>query len=79
MVIVVDDGSTDATAPISQQMGAFVIKHTETGDTGQHCRRFFPPHGISTSMRWSSLTLTDSMILQDIEKVLNLCYMVQMW
>ena len=41
MVIVVDDGSTDATSVISRQMGAYVIRHPENRGYGAALQTIF--------------------------------------
>jgi glycosyltransferase involved in cell wall biosynthesis len=41
LVIVVDDGSTDATSTISQQLGAYVIKHPENRGYGAALQTIF--------------------------------------
>lgn len=41
MVVVVDDGSTDATAEIAEALGAYVVRHQKNGGYGTALRSCF--------------------------------------
>jgi len=71
LVIVVDDGSTDATSAISQQLGAYVITHPENRGYGAALQTIF-----STAREFNA----DALVIldadgqhnpQDVEKVLE--------
>jgi glycosyltransferase involved in cell wall biosynthesis len=71
LVIVIDDGSTDATSTISQQLGAYVITHPENRGYGAALQTIF-----STAREFNA----DALVImdadgqhnpQDVEKVLE--------
>jgi len=71
MVIVVDDGSTDATAKISQQMGAYVIKHPENRGYGAALQTIF---SAARDLNVDAMVIMDAdgqHNPEDIEKVLE--------
>jgi glycosyltransferase involved in cell wall biosynthesis len=71
MVIVVDDGSTDATAKISQKMGAYVIKHPENRGYGAALQTIF---STARNLNVDALIIMDAdgqHNPEDIEKVLE--------
>jgi glycosyltransferase involved in cell wall biosynthesis len=71
LVIVVDDGSTDATAPISQQMGAYVVKHPENRGYGAALQTIF---STARDLNSDALVILDAdgqHNPSDIEKVLE--------
>jgi len=71
LVIVVDDGSTDATSSISQQMGAYVIKHPENRGYGAALQTIF---SAARQFNVDALVIMDSdgqHDPKDIEKVLE--------
>jgi len=71
LVIVVDDGSTDATAPISQQMGAYVVKHPENRGYGAALQTIF---STARDLNCDALVILDADGQHnpaDIEKVLE--------
>jgi glycosyltransferase involved in cell wall biosynthesis len=71
VVIVVDDGSTDATAPISQQMGAYVVKHPENRGYGAALQTIF---STARDLNSDALVILDADGQHnpaDIEKVLE--------
>jgi glycosyltransferase involved in cell wall biosynthesis len=71
LVIVVDDGSTDATSSISQQMGAHVIKHPENRGYGAALQTIF---SAAREFNADALVIMDSdgqHDPKDIEKVLE--------
>ena len=71
MVIVVDDGSTDATATIAQQMGAFTIRHTKNRGYGAALQTIF---STARDLNVDALVILDAdgqHDPDDIEKVLK--------
>jgi glycosyltransferase involved in cell wall biosynthesis len=71
LVIVVDDGSTDATSTISQQLGAHVIKHPENRGYGGALQTIF---SAARQLNVDALVIMDSdgqHNPEDIEKVLE--------
>ena len=71
MVIVVDDGSTDATAVISQHLGAFVIKHPKNRGYGASLQTIFSK---ARDLNVDALVIMDSdgqHDPNDIEKILK--------
>jgi glycosyltransferase involved in cell wall biosynthesis len=71
MVIIVDDGSTDATANISQQMGAYVVKHPENRGYGSALQTIF---STARELNVDALVIMDADGQHnpaDIEKVLE--------
>ena len=72
IVVVVDDGSTDATEHISRQLGAYVVKHPENRGYGAALQTIFSTARNLSSMHLSSWMQTASIILQISKKSLNL-------
>jgi glycosyltransferase involved in cell wall biosynthesis len=71
LVIVVDDGSTDATSLIAQQLGAYVIKHPENRGYGAALQTIFSAARV---LNVDALVILDSdgqHNPNDIEKVLE--------
>jgi glycosyltransferase involved in cell wall biosynthesis len=71
LVMVVDDGSTDATSSISQQLGAYVIKHPENRGYGAALQTIF---SAARQFNVDALVIMDSDGQHDpldVEKVLE--------
>lgn len=71
VVIVVDDGSTDATATISRQMGAYVVQHPENRGYGAALQTIF---STARDLNSDALVILDADGQHnpaDIEKVLE--------
>jgi glycosyltransferase involved in cell wall biosynthesis len=71
LVIVVDDGSTDATSTISQQLGAYVIKHPENRGYGAALQTIF---SAARELDADALVIMDAdgqHDPKDVEKVLE--------
>jgi len=71
LVIVVDDGSTDATSAISQQLGAYVIKHPENRGYGAALQTIF---STARELNADALVIMDAdgqHDPKDIEKILE--------
>jgi len=71
LVIVIDDGSTDATSTISQQLGAYVIKHPENRGYGAALQTIF---STARDLNGDALVIMDSdgqHNPKDIENVLE--------
>jgi glycosyltransferase involved in cell wall biosynthesis len=71
LVIIVDDGSTDATSLIARQMGAYVIRHQTNGGYGAALQTIF---STARELNADALVILDSdgqHNPEDIEKVLK--------
>jgi glycosyltransferase involved in cell wall biosynthesis len=71
IVVVVDDGSTDATEPISRQLGAYVVKHPENRGYGAALQTIF---STARNLSADALVILDADGQHnpaDIEKVLE--------
>ncbi len=71
LVIVVDDGSTDATSTISQQLGAYVIRHPENRGYGAALQTIF---SAAREFNADALVIMDAdgqHDPKDVEKVLE--------
>ena len=71
LIIVVDDGSTDATSIISQRLGAFVIRHSENRGYGAALQTIF---STARDLNVDALVIMDAdgqHNPEDVEKVLE--------